>query len=184
MRSLSSAGRRKTKEVKGNHILPDKKDASPRVVKGRESNLVTNGKLKDEKTEKKTTSKLSDKPGKDVDPRPRAGVSKTSGLTTSKRKPGINTNTNAKGRIDVADEKRKQVASDGAGVITQSELMTIIETLRDGDASLLRSIAGMKRENDQSTPEKSDSKSTPYAAKYSNLSEETIESSAVPGVFA
>jgi len=180
VRSLSSAGRRKTKEVKGNHILPDKKDASPRVVKGRESHLVSNGKQKDEKTEKKMTSKLSDKPSKVAEQRPHAGASRTSGLTTSKKKPGINTTTNAKRQIEVADEKKKQVTSDGAGVITQSELMTIIESLRDGDASLLRSIAGMKGEYDKSALEKSDSISKPYAATYSNLSEETIESSAVP----
>ena len=131
--------------MKGNHILPDKKDESPRVAKGKESRLITNAKPKDEKVERKVTSKLSDKPSKDVQRRPPAGVSKASNL----KKSNMTTTTKAKGPNNVTDEQIKPKLSNDAGVITQSELLTIIESLRDGDASILRSIAGMKEEHDK-----------------------------------
>ena len=146
VRSLSSAGRRKTKEVKGNRILPDTKDESPRVAKGKESRLITNAKPKDEKTERKATSKMSDKPSKDVQQRPPAGVSKASNL----KKSNMNTTAKSKGTADVTSEQIKPKLSNEAGVITQSELMTIIESLKGGDASLLKSIAGIKEENSKS----------------------------------
>ena len=180
VRSLSSAGRRKTKEVKGHRVLPNTKDESPRVVKGRESRLVTNAKPKEEKADRKTTSKTSDKPSKNANQQPQARASKASSVINSKKnsstiaKPGA---TNA-----LADEQKKPVLNTEAGVITQSELRTIIESLRGGDASLLRGIAAMTSGNDNSGSSMNDENTRPSLTTFSDLHDSNKDQAPLSGI--
>ena len=145
MRSLSSAGRRKTKEVKGHHILPDKKDESPRQLKGRESRI--NAKPKEEKNEKKITSKSTSRSSKGVEQMPPSGPSRNSHLASTKTKPIAETRVKAKGFENGKSSFALDRSTEGAGVITQSELMSIVESLKGGDVSLLQSVAAMKEKN-------------------------------------
>lgn len=185
MRSLSSAGRRKSKEVKGHHILSNQKDVSPRLVKGRESRLSDDAKSKNVKVDKKTSDKQNaSRPSKDSESMPSHGTFKGSNLANARSRSIADKTPPAKKQSGLKTEKRNSdISKSGAeaGVIAHSQLMSIVESLKEGDVSVLQNIAGVKEKNKESvinresiTDRKINARANPHA--------DVIEPTFVPGI--
>ena len=129
--------------MKGNRVLPNHKDVSPQQVKNKGSQLRDTVQLKDgqrqdkvadsvaEKTEEivgqnaqKTSFKQSDRPKAARRPKGKGGAAQ-SRLRKDKTSAGL----------------IKDIETKNAGVISQSELALLMESLKKGDQSVLNAIA-------------------------------------------
>lgn len=172
--------------MKGHHILPDHKDESPRLTKEKENRVNPGGKAKDERTLKKSsTGKFSSRQDMDTKSTPSTGASKTSQLVSSKSKPGTEARLKPKNIGSVPNQKSSSNTSkdlNGVGVISQSQLMSIVESLNGDDVSALQSAMAMKEKNKKPLVLNGNKKENTNTVRKPELNSSIIEPNFVPGM--
>ncbi|XP_065058234.1 coiled-coil domain-containing protein 66-like [Rhopilema esculentum] len=189
IRSLSSAGRRKTKEIKGNHVLPSHKDESPRqLAKHKETLSQSHVKVNtethaDPKDAKKKTGKPERPTERIVQEKQPKSINTRNTNTKASDKDSVGAKRVTKGKTSSYTQPSKAaVISDKPGVISQSELMSLMESLKTGDVSILEVMTKVKGNQGFADVSKFNDKASLSTLKKDNISDDVIEPTYVPGL--
>ena len=158
IKSLSSAGRRKTKELKSNNIIP--KEVSPRQpVKQRTlSNKVKEiNKSHDDTEETKDTKKTVLKQVKIATTKDNQNIRQRNSVAAKPaarvRDNPIASQVKGKKGNGVSSAHNKNVDLKNTGVISQSDLASLMEAIKQGDTSAISAFATqMQQENQLEIP--------------------------------
>ena len=129
--------------MKGNRVLPNHKDASPRQVKNKGSQLRDTLQLKENQRQEKVADSLAEKQeeiaGQNA---PKTSLKQSDRPKAARRPKGKGGLAQSKLRKDKTGAGSiKDIETKNAGVISQSDLALLMESLKKGDTSVLNAIA-------------------------------------------
>ncbi len=186
MKSLSSAGRRKTKELKSHNVLPTQKEVSPRqAVKTKTRQSQETVKIEDDSPRNQAANQPSAKQAKTLANQKNARNTKQPNSHASKQRTQAKSNitaSQAKSRNNVSsNDTSENIDYRNTGVISQAQLASIMDALKNGDASVLASLTVKnppERDVSVEAPSSNRAKNDTYS---SQLVSDRVEPTSVPG---
>ena len=172
-------------------MLPSHKDESPRQLSKHketlsQSHVKSNTETSaDPKDAKKKTGKPERPTEKVVQEKQPKSINTRNTNTKASDKESIGAKRVTKGKTSSYTQPSKTVAiSDKPGVISQSELTSLMESLKTGDVSILEVMAKVKGNQGLADLSKFNDEESLSTLKKDNISDNVIEPKYVPGLFS
>lgn len=183
--------------MKGSRVLPNHKDVSPRQGKQKGSQLRDIAKSKDGHLQDKATDSVTEKPSKLAARNAQKTSLKQSDRPKGARRPkGVAEAAQSRPRKDKTGTVTiKDIETRSAGVISQSELALLMESLKKGDRSVLNAMAAQATKDTnfavtENRQPKTPASTQPNSEKIKQLQNGTrdtdirTEAASVPGILS